>query len=63
LNQVRSDPALRELPTIVCSGDLEALKGVTDALAGMRRVSTIRKPFAVDEMLKTLQRVVERESA
>lgn len=63
LKQVRSDPALSELPTVICSGDVEALDGVIDAVAGMPRVATIQKPFAIDEMLATLDHVLAREPA
>lgn len=63
LQQIRADPELSELPTVICSGDLEALNGVVEAMAGMRRVATIRKPFSIDEMIATLENVLEREPA
>ena len=63
LQQIRADHALSELPTVICSGDVEALNAVVEELAGMRRVATITKPFAVDEMLATLEKVLEREPA
>ena len=63
LQQIRADPELSELPTVICSGDVEALNGVGEALAGMRRVATIKKPFSIDEMLATLENVLEREPA
>jgi CheY-like chemotaxis protein len=63
LREIRVDPELSELPTVVCSGDVEALASVGEAVAGMRRVATIRKPFSIDEMLATLDQVLEREPA
>lgn len=63
LQEIRRDPHLSELPTIICSGDIEGLAGLAERLAGMRRVATIKKPFAVQEMLSTLERVLEREPA
>jgi CheY-like chemotaxis protein len=63
LQEIRSDPELRELPTVVCSGDVEALAGLGGAVAGMQRVATIKKPFAIDEMIATLEQVLEREPA
>jgi CheY-like chemotaxis protein len=63
LQEIRSDPELRELPTVVCSGDVDALAGLGDAVAGMQRVATIKKPFAIDEMIATLEQVLEREPA
>jgi CheY-like chemotaxis protein len=63
LQEIRRDPQLSELPTVICSGDLEGLAGLEEKLAGFRRVATIRKPFAVAEMLSTLEDVLEREPA
>lgn len=63
LQEIRRDARLRELPTIVCSGDTEALAGLGDAIAGMPRVATIKKPFTVEEMLGLLEHVLEREPA
>jgi two-component system, chemotaxis family, chemotaxis protein CheY len=63
LKQIRSDPELSDLPAVICSADVEALSSVGDALAGMRRIATISKPFAIDEMLATLEHILEREPA
>ena len=60
---VRRDPHLSELPTVICSGDLEGLASLDDKLDGFRRLATIRKPFAIAEMLSTLEHVLEREPA
>jgi len=63
LQAIRRDPRLNELPTIICSGDIEGLDGLADTVAGMRRVATLQKPFSVDEMIKLLQEVLERQRA
>lgn len=63
LQEIRRDPSLNELPTIVCSGDVEGLDGLADKVAGMRRVATLKKPFSVEEMLSLLNQVLEREPA
>jgi len=63
LKQIRADAELSELPAVICSGDLEALATVTELSAGMRRIATIRKPFSIEEMLATLEQVLEREPA
>jgi CheY-like chemotaxis protein len=63
LQEIRRDPELSELPTIICSGDTEGLASLDEKLADMRRVATIRKPFAVDEMISLLEHVLERELA
>lgn len=61
LQQIRADPELRELPTVLCSGDVQALASVADAVAGMRRIAMIEKPFAIEKMLATLEQVLQGE--
>jgi len=63
LQEIRRDPPLSDLPTIICSGDIEGLTGLDEKLAGMRRVATLKKPFSVGEMLGLLNEVLEREPA
>jgi CheY-like chemotaxis protein len=61
--EIRSDPALRELPTLICTGDLEALSRLADDLGGMRRVDTLTKPFSVEELMSKLRALMAREPA
>ena len=63
LQAIRRDPRLSELPTIICSADVQALDGLADTIAGMRRVATIQKPFSVDEMISLVGRVMEPQRA
>jgi CheY-like chemotaxis protein len=63
LRELRSDPALSELPTLICTGDLRGLEVVADQLAGMRRVSTLKKPFDIEELFTKLDALLEREPA
>jgi CheY-like chemotaxis protein len=63
LQEVRSDPELSELPTLICSGDVQALAQLEEELLGMRRVATITKPFNIDELFEKLERLLEREPA
>jgi CheY-like chemotaxis protein len=63
LQQIRRDPQLKELPTVVCSGDLQALEGLRDDVGGMRRVTILKKPFSIDELLAALRQVLELEPA
>jgi CheY-like chemotaxis protein len=63
LKEIRSDAELSDLPTVICSADLEALESLRDPLGGMRRVATVTKPFTIAEMLATLEHVLEREPA
>ena len=63
LKALRSDPNLNELPTLICTGDLPGLEQVADQLVGMRRVSTLKKPFDLDELFSKLDALLEREPA
>ena len=63
LEEVRRDPALSELPTLICSGDVTALDSLTERLAGMRRIDTLAKPFAVAELFAKLEALLQREPA
>ncbi len=63
LQEVRRDPELSELPTLICSGDVQALDQLVDDMAGMRRVATIEKPFSIDQLLSKLDELLEREPA
>jgi CheY-like chemotaxis protein len=63
LQQIRSDPELSELPTVICSADIESLNGLQGDVAGMRRVTTLRKPFNIEQLLLSLREVLELEPA
>lgn len=63
LKALRSDPNLNELPTLICTGDLPGLEQVADQLVGMRRVSTLKKPFDLDELFSKLDALLAREPA
>jgi len=63
IQQVRSDSDLSELPTLICTGDREALALLEDDLADMRRVGTLLKPFSIDELMSQLQVLLAREPA
>jgi CheY-like chemotaxis protein len=63
IQQVRSDSELSDLPTLICTGDREALGLLEDDLADMRRVATLLKPFSIDELMAELQALLTREPA
>lgn len=63
IREVRRDPDLSELPTLICTGDTRALAELADELASLRRVSVIEKPFNIDELFTKLEMVLERELA
>jgi CheY-like chemotaxis protein len=49
LMALRADPEMRELPTILCTGDAQGLKEHADAIAQDPRVRILNKPFHLDE--------------
>jgi twitching motility two-component system response regulator PilH len=63
VQEVRRDPELAELPTLICTGDTQALADLADELAGMRRMDTIVKPFSIEELFSKLEALLEREPA
>jgi CheY-like chemotaxis protein len=63
LQEVRANPDLSELPTLICTGDTLAVDALQEQLSGMRRVDTILKPFSIEELLAKLQQLMAREPA
>ena len=63
IHQVRLDPDLRELPTLICTGDPEALALLDTDLSAMRRVTTLTKPFSIEELTSKLESLLAHEPA
>lgn len=63
IQQVRTDLELRELPTLICTGDKEALTLLDSDLAEMRRVASLIKPFSIDELMVKLEALLAHEPA
>ena len=63
IRQVRANPALREVPTLICTGDTVALASLEEELAAMRRVGTLVKPFSIDELLSKMEELLAHEPA
>jgi CheY-like chemotaxis protein len=55
---VRQDPELRQLPIILCTGDLQGLEERAEAIAQDPKVATLRKPFHVAELEDLVRRFV-----
>jgi CheY-like chemotaxis protein len=56
--KVRADPNFVGLPVIVCSADLRAMSELKGDLAGTRHVATLPKPFGIDELIDTIDRLL-----
>lgn len=63
IQQVRTDPELRELPTLICTGDKEGLALLDSDLSTMRRVASLIKPFSIDELMASLEQLLATEPA
>ena len=55
---VRRDPDFDGLPILVCSADTEALKELAPALAETRQIEVLKKPFGIDELCNTIDRLL-----
>lgn len=56
--QVRADQDLNRLPILVCSADLFALRDLESELSGTRETAALMKPFSVDELTETIDRLL-----
>ena len=49
--RLRREPALEDIPVIICSADVPALQALADEVAGIKAVRTLAKPFAIGELI------------
>jgi CheY-like chemotaxis protein len=56
--QVRGDERFRDLPILLCSADIMALREVETELADHRRVTTLPKPFSLDQLTDAIDALV-----
>jgi CheY-like chemotaxis protein len=56
--EVRADQDLNGLPILVCSADLFALRDLEAELNGTRQTAALMKPFSVDELTQTIDRLL-----
>src|SRR5688500_17831416 len=59
IEEIRTDPDLRDLPIVLCSGATQAMRPLEDRLAGLR-VPVVVKPFSIDELEETLATALRR---
>lgn len=48
--QVRAEPDFEQLPILICSADVPALQALENDLAQTNHVSSLVKPFGIDEL-------------
>ena len=61
--QVRKDPALSEVPILLCSADVVALAEVEDLLDETHMTAVLTKPFEIDELTETVERLLGEPTA
>lgn len=55
LKRVRDDPALRQVPTVICTADTWSIDQVREEVASMDRVAVLTKPFAIADLYRVLE--------
>jgi CheY-like chemotaxis protein len=60
--QVRRDPAMSEVPILLCSADVLALAEVEDRLDDTHTTAVLTKPFQIDELTETVERLLGEAS-
>ena len=59
----RADQRLADVPIIVCSADVVALRDRAEELASIGKVHVMAKPFGIDELTDLVERLVGRAVA
>jgi CheY-like chemotaxis protein len=56
--EVRGRPQFKELPVLLCSADILALKGLEERLAETRSVATLEKPFTIEALVSMIDELL-----
>jgi CheY-like chemotaxis protein len=57
LRRVRQHPALRAVPTVVCTADTWSLEEFAEELRSTPGVSILTKPFAIADLYRVLEKI------
>lgn len=57
---LRRDAEFDRLPIVICSGDLQAMGELEAELSATRDVAALPKPFEIDELIATIDRLIDR---
>lgn len=58
--EIRRDRQFEDLPVLLCSADLQALRDVEEELEGQRAVEVLPKPFGIDQLTGVVDRLLAR---
>jgi len=56
----RADPTLAEVPIVICSADVTALRDRAEELERIGDVHILEKPFSIDEVTEVVERLIGR---
>ena len=56
----RAEPKLAEVPIIICSADVTALRERSSELERIGNVHVLEKPFSLDEIIALVERLIGR---
>jgi DNA-binding response OmpR family regulator len=60
---IRADPALAQVPVLICTGDLDGMRSEAPRLATQPHVAIVEKPFQMDVLLAVTERLVSATPA
>lgn len=60
---VRADDGLREVPMVVCSGDIKTLRERQDEFLSVGRIHTLEKPFTIGDVERVLEETLGQEAS
>ncbi len=63
LAPVRSDPLLQQVPLLICSADLQALRGEAEAIESDALLAALEIPFGIEDLEQAVARLLERRPA
>ncbi|MDQ4035558.1 MAG: response regulator [Chloroflexota bacterium] len=54
----RADPRFADVPVVICSADVTALKDRAEELERIGKVHVLAKPFGIDEVTELVERLI-----
>ncbi len=56
--ELRGGGEFRNLPVLICSADLQAIREIEDELKGQRAVAVLQKPFGIDQLTERIEELL-----
>ena len=63
VQELRSTSGCEDLPVVLCSADIGALKEAAPGLQAAAGVVTVELPFRIDELLQSIRKLLGRRAA